>query len=183
MQRVLGKPGIALWKKARGIDDSPIVPYSERKSISTESTFAEDTIDVTRLRATISAMAEKIAFQLRKENRMTACVTVKIRYANFDTLTRQARISYTASDHVLIRKALELFDALYERRLRIRLVGVRFTKLIYGGQQVDLFEDTEKQIRLYEAIDNIKFKYGAGAVMRGSAIGAMNRNFNVTNNK
>ncbi|MCB9232837.1 MAG: DNA polymerase IV [Bacteroidia bacterium] len=170
LQRILGKPGIQLWNRARGIDDSPIVPYVERKSISTERTFAEDSTDIVNLRATIAGMTERIAFKLRKENKMTACVTVKIRYANFDTETRQIRVDYTNSDHVLIRKALELFDALYQRRMRLRLVGVRFTNLIYGSHQVNLFEDTEKQIRLHQAIDNIKFKYGAGALMRGTSV-------------
>lgn len=167
--RILGKSGYTLYQRARGVDPNPVVPYSERKSISTERTFQQDTIDVRRLKAMIAGMAEKLAFQLREKQQLCACITVKIRYSNFDTETRQMRIPYTASDHLLSKKALELFEKLYQRRMLIRLVGVRLSHLIRGGYQVDLFDDTEKQISLYEAIDRIKFKYGAKAIMRGEA--------------
>lgn len=175
LEQILGKTGRSLWKRARGIDDSPVVPYSERKSISTERTFGEDTIDVKGLRATLMGMTEKLAFGIRKENKLTACITVKIRYSNFDTVTKQARIPYTASDHQLAEKALELFEGLYDRRLRIRLIGVRFSDLITGGYQIRLFEDTEKHISLYEAVDKMKFRYGAGAVTRACTVGALGR--------
>ena len=170
LERILGKQGIMLWKRARGIDDSPVVPYTERKSISSERTFGEDTIDLVKLRSTIARMTEKLAFQLRQEQKLCATLTVKIRYANFDTVTRQMRIPYTSCDHVLSRKSRELFDQLYDRRLRIRLVGVRFSSLIHGNPQLDLFEDTQTQVHLYEAIDRMKHKYGAEAVLRGNAI-------------
>lgn len=170
LNRIMGKSGYVLSQRARGVDPSPIVPYSERKSISTERTFQSDTIDVYRLRAFLTRMTEKLAFDLRKSNKLTACVTVKVRYSDFNTYTKQARIAYCASDHVLTKKVLELFDQLYERRVLVRLVGVRFSHLIQGGHQINLFEDTEQDIRLYEAIDVIKHKYGASAVMRASAL-------------
>ncbi len=171
--RLLGKPGMTLYQRARGKDDTPVVPYSERKSISSEQTFAEDTIDLSGLRATLIGMTEKLAFSLRDDQKLTACITVKIRYADFNTVTRQARIPYTAVDHVLSDKAVELFDQLYDRRQRIRLIGVRFSHLIHGGYQINLFEDTQKQIRLYQAIDRMKHRFGAGAVMRASAMGSV----------
>ena len=170
LERILGKQGIMLWKRARGIDDSPVIPYSERKSISSERTFRQDTIDLVMLKATIARMSEKLAFQLRKEQKLCATLTVKIRYANFDTITRQMRIPYTSCDHILSKKALELFHKLYDRRLRIRLVGVRLSNLIHGNPQLDLFDDTQAQVRLYEAIDKMKHKYGAEAVLRGNAV-------------
>lgn len=173
--RIMGKPGATLWQRAHGIDDTPVEPYNERKSISSEQTFAEDTIDIVGLHATLARMTERLAFSLREANKLTACITVKIRYADFNTVTRQARIAYTGSDHELCHKARELFDQLYDRRQRLRLVGVRFSHLICGGYQVNLFEDTQKQLRLYEAIDKIKFRFGAEAVMRASAFGGIGR--------
>jgi len=173
--RLLGKPGQTLFHRARGRDESPVVPYNERKSISSEQTFKEDTIDLVGLKATLTGMTEQLAFSLRKDQKLTACITVKIRYADFNTVTRQARIPYTAADHILADKAKELFDQLYDRRQRIRLVGVRFTHLIHGGHQIDLFEDTQKQIRLYQAVDRMKHRFGAGSVMRASAIGGLGR--------
>lgn len=170
LERIMGKQGIMLWKRARGIDDTPVIPYSERKSISSERTFGQDTIDLYMLRSNLARMIEKNAFQLRKEQKLCATLTVKIRYANFDTVTRQMRIPYTACDHILSKKALELFEKLYDRRLRIRLVGVRLSNLIHGNPQLDLFDDTQSQVRLYKAIDKMKHRYGAEAVLRGNAV-------------
>ncbi|HHG85862.1 MAG TPA: DNA polymerase IV [Bacteroidetes bacterium] len=175
LKRIMGKPGMTLWQRARGIDNRPVTPYNERKSLSAERTFREDTIDMVGLRATLTQMTERLAFSLRKGQKLTACITVKLRYADFNTVTRQARIPYNSSDHHLSGKALELFAQLYDRRQRVRLLGVRFSHLISGGYQINLFEDTEKQIRLYKAIDKIKFRFGADAVMRGSALGGLGR--------
>jgi DNA polymerase-4 len=175
LQRIMGKPGITLWQRARGIDETPVTPYSSRKSLSTERTFGEDSIDVHGMRATLTGMTERLAFGLRESGKLTACITLKLRYADFNTVTRQARIAYTGNDFPLTDKALELFEQLYDRRQRVRLLGVRFSHLICGGYQINLFEDTAKQIRLYEAIDKIKHRFGAGAVMRGSALGGLDR--------
>jgi DNA polymerase-4 len=170
-----GKNGIGLWNKAHGIDESPVVPYSEQKSISTESTFDEDTIDVKRLNAILIAMVEKVAFQLREQQKLTACVTVKIRYSNFDTETRQLRIPYTSSDHVLLRTVTDLFKKLYTRRMLIRLVGVRLSGLVHGSHQINLFDDTAENIHLYEAIDRIKHKHGAEKLIRATTLGVGRR--------
>ena len=171
LERLLGKTGAMLWQRSRGIDNTPVIPFSERKSISTERTFEQDTIDVRSMRSILAGMAAKIAFRLRSEQKLTACVTVRVRYSDFQTVTMQHRIPYTNSDHILVQVAHELFDKLYDRRLLVRLVGVRFSHLIHGGHQISLFEDTETQVRLYEAIDKMKYKYGAGAVMRADAMG------------
>lgn len=181
MERVMGENGIVLWKKANGIDNSPVEPYSERKSISTEETFDTDTIDVTFLKALLVKMVEKLAFQLRTENKLTACITVKIRYSNFDTHTTQCRIPYTSNDHTLIARAKELFDKLYERRLLVRLLGVRFSHLVGGGHQINLFEDSEEIINLYQAMDKMRQKFGDGAVQRAIGTGLNLRKFNPFN--
>jgi DNA polymerase-4 len=162
----LGKNGISLWHKAHGIDPAPVVPYNEQKSISTESTFETDTIDVKKLKSILIAMVEKIAFQLREQRKLTSCVTVKIRYSNFDTETKQMHIPYTSSDHVLLKTTLELFEKLYNRRMLLRLVGVRFSGLVEGNQQIDLFNDTEENINLYQRMDVIRHRYGPEALVR-----------------
>jgi DNA polymerase-4 len=165
-----GKNGLSLWNKANGIDESPVVPYSEQKSISTESTFDSDTIDVKKLKSILTAMVEKVAFQLRTQQKLTSCVTVKIRYSNFDTETRQIHISYTSSDHVLLRVVTQLFDKLYNRRMLIRLVGVRLSSLVHGSHQISLFDDTAETINLYEAIDWIKHKHGVEKLIRATTL-------------
>lgn len=171
MENLLGKNGVELWKRANAIDDTPVVPFSERKSISTENTFDKDTIDVKMLKALLINLVEEIAFKLRKEQKLTACIAVKIRYSNFDTATRQLQIPYTSADHILIRHALELFDKLYDRRMLIRLLGVRFSHLVHGSHQIHLFDDTETYINLYQAMDKIKFKHGFEKIMRATGMG------------
>jgi DNA polymerase-4 len=170
MEKLMGKNGLDIWKKANGIDTAPVVPYSERKSISTETTFEQDTIDVQRLREVLSTMVEKIAFQMRKKGKLTGCITVKIRYANFDTHTLQKTITYTSFDHVLARVALELFGRLYQRRMLIRLIGVRFSHLVSGVQQLDLFDDTPEMVSLYQALDRIRKRYGIMAVTKAISL-------------
>jgi DNA polymerase-4 len=166
LQQLLGKNGTELWRRANGIDESPVIPYHEQKSISTENTFQQDTIDMKFLEGELTRMTERIAFDLRKQNRLTGCITIKLRYSNFETFTKQVRIPYTNADHILLQTARELFHKLYERRMLIRLLGIRFTHLIPGNYQVSLFEDTEEMIRLYQAIDSVKRKYGEQFVMR-----------------
>ena len=172
MFKTLQKTGIEIWKKAQGIDDRPIEQYQERKSISTERTFEKDTIDVVMLKNLMSAMAENLAYQLRKGNKLCACVTVKIRYSDFNTHSIQAKIPYTSADHVLIKRTLELFDKLFQKRLLIRLVGVRFSDLVSGGFQINLFEETEELVNLYQAMDSIRNRFGDSAVRRANGMDA-----------
>ena len=172
LERVFGKNGATIWKKANGIDNTPVVPYSERKSISTERTFDKDTINVVKLKAILLAMAENLAFQLRRGQKLTACITVIVRYSDFNTYTLQARIPYTSADHVLISKTLEMFDKLYNKRLLVRLIGVRFSHLVGGGYQINLFEDAVEMINLYQAMDKVRDKHGDRAVLRAAGIEA-----------
>lgn len=168
LHQLIGKNGQELWKKANGIDETPVVPYSERKSISKENTFSQDTIDVIGIKSIISAMVEQLCFQLRQEKWLTSTVVVKIRYSNFDTETKQYRIPYTSSDHTLLKYALELFEKAYNRRMRIRLIGIKFTGLVHGCHQMNLFEDTEELISLYQTMDKIKTRFGSDSVGRAS---------------
>lgn len=171
--QVMGKNGISVWKKANGIDNTPVVQYSERKSISTERTFDKDTIDIKKLKNLLISMVEKISFELRKKQKLAGCITVKIRYSNFDTHTLQKHLPYTSFDHVLMQTALELFERLYTRRMLIRLIGVRFSNMVGGSQQLDLFDDKPEMTGLYQAMDSIRLRYGNKAVRR--AVGVKNK--------
>lgn len=169
MENVLGKNGRVIWDRANGIDSTPIKPYSERKSISTERTFDADTTDIEMLNRILVTMAEKLAFQLRMKQKLTSCISVKIRYSNFDTHTLQQRIPYTSFDHVLIEAAKTLFARLYNRRLLIRLIGVKLSHLVHGAQQLNLFEDTPEMINLYMAMDKVRKRFGASSLRRAVA--------------
>lgn len=171
MESVLGKNGISLWKKAQGVDNSPVEPWSERKSISTERTFEQDSTDVAKMRSILVAMAENLSYQLRSGNKLTACVTLKIRYSDFQTYSKQRMVPYTSLDRTLIDTTLDLFDSLYQRRVLIRLIGVKFSHLIGGSYQIRLFEDTEKLVRLYKSMDIIRNRFGQQAVMRAVTMG------------
>ena len=170
--QTLGKTGGIIWRRAQGIDHSPVITYNERKSISTERTFDYDTIDMTLLRELIIAMTENLAYQLRRGQKLTSCVSVKIRYADFDTQSRQLKIPYTSADHLLIPRILELFNALYNRRLRVRLIGVKFSHLAGGNYQINLFDDNESAIQLYQAIDRMRLRFGDRSIIRASSLGA-----------
>ena len=178
MEQVLGQNGIFIWRKANGIDNSPVEQYSERKSISTETTFEKDTTDAKAVKATLVNMIEKLTFQLRSEEKLTACVTVKIRYSDFNTYTLQGRLSYTSLDHVLIEKVKELFDKLFQKRMLIRMIGVKFSHLVQGNYQYNMFEDTTEKLQLYQAMDFIRNKYGKDAVSRAVGLEIKQNNFN-----
>ncbi|HLP95217.1 MAG TPA: DNA polymerase IV, partial [Saprospiraceae bacterium] len=168
LQREFGKNGLLMWKKANGEDDSPVVPYREQDSISSERTFHADTIDMRFLQDELRRQTAQLAYQLRALGKLTACVTVKLRYADFNTFTKQAKIPYSAQDGLLESKVLQLFEQLYERRQAIRLLGVRFSELVQGSSQLNLFDNTEKEARLLEAMDKIRNRFGKYAVRKGS---------------
>jgi DNA polymerase IV len=172
MGNVFGKNGISIWKKANGIDNSPVVAYTERKSISTERTFDKDTTDVNKLESIMTAMAENLIFQLRRGNKLTSNVAVKIRYSDFQTYTLQHHIPYSASDHTIIPIILGLYKKLYNRRLLVRLIGVKFSHLVEGGHQINLFEDTGELINLYAEMDKMRDKYGDRAIISAAGFGA-----------
>jgi len=164
LTRVLGSNGLMLWKKANGQDDTPVVPYEDAKSMSTETTFETDVTDRAEMERILSSMTERLAFRMRKNNRLTGTVTVKIRYADFETHTMQKRIPYTAFDHVLAQNVKDIFGKLFSRRLRVRLIGIRFSELIGGNQQLDLFDETPELTRLYQSLDKIRRRFGEDAI-------------------
>jgi DNA polymerase-4 len=164
---VMGENGKQIWEKANGIDNRPVQPYHEQKSIGSERTFETDTTDIKFLHEVLSKMVQDICFDMRKQNRLCATVTLKLRYSDFQTHTAQVRVAYTSYDHVILTKAKELLTKLYDRRLLIRLIGVKVSNLVYGAQQINLFEDSVEMIKLYQALDQIKHWYGKKAIRKG----------------
>lgn len=173
LEKLMGKNGIEIWKRANGIDSTPVISYSEQKSISTEHTFEKDTTDLVKIKQLLVSMVERIAYDLRRQEKLTSCITVKIRYSNFDTHTLQKRIPYTAFDHVLADAAIELFSRLYQRRMLIRLIGVRLSHMVRGVPQLDMFDDTPEKINLYMAMDRIRRRFGQHAIRRAAGVMTM----------
>lgn len=175
LRKTFGRSAEVLRRKAHAEDNSAVVPYREQKSISTECTFDSDTVDVPRLRAMLVSMVEKVAFTLRDQEKLASCIAVKLRYNNFDTITRQCVVPYTSADHIIQRTVLELFEHSYNRNRQLRLIGVRLAGLVHGNYQINLFDDTEAAINLYQSIDHIKHRYGADKIFRANTIGVKRR--------
>jgi len=170
IEKLMGKNGIEIWKRANGIDPTPVISYSEQKSISTEHTFEKDTTDLKQINQLLVSMVEKTAYELRKHEKLASCITVKIRYSNFDTYTLQKRIPYTAFDHIIISAAKELFEKLYQRRMLIRLIGVRLSNLVRGVQQLDMFDNTPEKVSLYMTMDKLRKRFGRYTVQRAAGV-------------
>ncbi len=170
LEKTFGKWGTALWNKAHGISDSIVKQYSEQKSISHENTFNEDTTDLVFLNKELVRLTEQTAYDLRDEKKLTGCVTVKIKYADFEKTTRQEIIDYTSLDDVLLTKVKSLFQKLYKKGEKIRLLGVRFSQLIPFTMQMNLFDDSQERLHLYQAIDGIKNQFGKNFVTKASVI-------------
>jgi DNA polymerase-4 len=166
----LGKWGTDLYRKALGEDDSPITPFHEQKSMSAENTFEEDTDDVAFLEMQITRLVEKLGFELRQDHKWTGCVAIKIRYENFETITRQHILEHTQSDSTLIRRAKDLFKQAYDNSRKVRLLGVRFSHLDDDVLQMSLFDNQAEEKKLYAAIDSIKQQFGKSMVGRAGGL-------------
>jgi len=160
LEATFGKAGIMIYNKANGKDESPVIPYEVQKSISRSTTYEHDTTDMSILRKTIIGFVDELGFELRSQQRLTACVTITIRYADWNTNSKQCRIPYSSTDDVLAETALQLFEKLYDRRMLVRLVRVKFSDFVSGSYQIDLFSDSVEKINLYQAIDGIKKRFG-----------------------
>ncbi|GAC1421656.1 MAG: DNA polymerase IV [Flavisolibacter sp.] len=162
----LGKGGLQLWEKANGISDTAVESYSAQKSISHETTFLEDSNQLDFLHTELIKLTDATAFDLRQENKLTGCMTVKIRYADFTTVSRQEIIDYTGLDDILHRKAKDLFSKLYKKNEKLRLLGIRFSHLVPMTLQTNLFDDASEKLQLYQAIDRIKTEFGRDAITK-----------------
>ncbi|AOM76225.1 DNA polymerase IV [Pedobacter steynii] len=170
MNSILGKNGLSLLQKAKGIDHSPVIPYQEQKSIGTQCTFKADSIDVETINNLLTSMVMDLAFDLRQKKKLTACITITIRYSNFEDVTKQVAIAYTALDRTLILKTKELFRQVYQKRMLLRLVGVRFSNLVAGHEQIDLYSESQEQYSLYQALDKIRNRFGDQAIKLASTM-------------
>ena len=168
--KVLGSNGLTLWQKANGIDNSPVVPYREQKSMGKQHTFEKDSIDFTEIKHLITAMVLQLTYELRQQQKLTSCITITIRYSNFETVSQQARIPYTALDAYLIEKAKALFDKAYSQRMLIRLVGVKFSNLVNGFEQINLYGAAREQYNLCQAMDKIRNRFGEKAIAIASTL-------------
>ena len=178
LETIFGRAGRSIWEKANGLDDSEIIPHSDRKSISTETTFDKNIVDKKTLENVLVSMTEELAFKLRKENKLTSCLAIKIRYANFETHTLQEKIALTSADHILIPGIKNLLARAWNQSRPIRLIGVKLSQLCSGNYQINLFEDNEERLNLYNALDKINFKYGEKTVCRAAGMEIGTRGFN-----
>ncbi len=170
LEEKLGKWGCDLWYKAQGISDGEVNNEREAKSISTENTFHEFTDDTNFLIGEIVRMTEKIAHELRHDSKTAGCITVKIRYNNFETVSRQTSIPATFGDDELIPVAKQLFHLLYDNKRLVRLIGVRLSDLTSDAMQGNLFTDADKKKELYKAIDAVKNKWGNPFLQKGRVV-------------
>jgi DNA polymerase IV len=126
-------------------------------------------------------LTEKTAYSLREDEKLTGCVTVKIRYSNFETTSRQETVDYTALDDVLIAKVKDLFNKSYQKGRPVRLLGVRFSQFIPFTMQMSLFENNVEKLNLYKAVDDIKNQFGAKFISKATTSGLTeNSNKNTT---
>jgi DNA polymerase-4 len=164
----LGKWGESLWQKAHGIGSAEIETNWEQKSMSHENTFDKDHTDIDFLHSELVRLTEKTAYSLRQDELMTGCITVKIRYADFETTSRQETIDYTALDDLLIAKAKDLFNKSYQKGRPVRLLGVRFNQFIPITMQMSLFDNNLEKLNLFKAVDNIKDRFGSKAITKAA---------------
>jgi DNA polymerase-4 len=169
LEKKLGKWGMELWHKSQGIHHSKVTSYHEARSISTENTFDENVSDINFLMSEIVRMTEKIAYELRQDGKVAGCISVKIRYPNFDTTSRQTTIPYTCADDELIPVVKGLFNKLYKKGTPVRLLGVRLSELTNDAIQTNIFWDVEKKTALYKTIDEVKKRFGKSSLHRASS--------------
>src|ERR1043165_3936437 len=180
LEKHLGKWGEALWLKSQGIGSAEVVTDWHQKSMSHENTVDKDYNDIDFLHKELVRLTEKTCYGLREDEKLTGCVTVKIRYSDFETLTRQEVIDYTALDDELIAKAKEIFNKNYQSGRPVRLLGVRFSHMIPITMQMSLFDNRVEKLQLYKAVDDIKDRFGSKILTKAVNEDAKEEAFNFT---
>ena len=170
LEKQLGKWGESLYRKSQGIGSTEIATDWEQKSMSHENTFDKDHKDVEFLHSEIVRLTEKTCYGLREDEKLTGCVTVKIRYSDFETFTKQEVIDYTALDDQLIAKAKDIFNKSYQKGRPVRLIGIRFSQLIPFTMQMSLFDKQVEKLQLYKAVDDIKDRFGSKLVRKAVTV-------------
>jgi len=168
-----GASGELLWRYSRGIDDRKVEPPAEAKSISRETTFGQDTRDRPRLKATLRYLSERIGSQLRQRGKQARCVTLKLRYADFTTITRRHTLRQASdSDQTIFDTGVELLNqALSQEKQKVRLIGIGVSSLTEPAKQLDMLDLSAQRLeQLNKAIDRIRKKYGFTAIQTGRTL-------------
>ncbi len=173
LDRVMGKQGDFLYNAARGLDSRPVMGTSERQGISHERTFAQDITDPGILEHELLSMCEYLGTSLRKQQRMAQVVRIKLRYFDFETITRQIRLKQPTDQHQIVcEQAASLLWRHWDRKRAVRLLGVGVSGLLEGaGYQLQLFGNTDqRQARLNQALDEIRDRYGRDSILPASML-------------
>jgi DNA polymerase-4 len=168
-----GMFGEMLYRHANGVDNSLVTPPEEAKSISRETTFEQDSHDIAFLSATLRYQAEKVGVDLRELGKQAKCVSIKVRYSDFTTITRQCTLPQpTNIDQTIFQTGNDLLQkAVADKRLAIRLIGIGVSNLNEPGMQLSFMNSTEQRLeKLNRAVDRIRDKYGFTAIQTGRTI-------------
>lgn len=170
VRHLLGVGGEMLQRWAKGIDDRKVESPTAAKSISRETTFTKDVSEPYVLKATLRYLSEKVGAELRLQERCARCVTLKLRYSDFETITRRRSLAAPSNiDQAFFTAGLELLEkALSPRHRPVRLLGIGVSDLIYSGGQPDIFEISIRQLRLLNScVDRLRRKYGFSVLQSG----------------
>jgi DNA polymerase-4 len=176
LERRFGKYGADLHRHAQGIDNRPVTIEYEAKSISQEVTFAKDTTDLTYLRGVLRDLSFKVGYRMRSDGVCARVIRIKLRWSDFTTHTRQVALANpTDQDSVIYATAESLLMKLWQSDRPVRLIGVGAANLIDQVHQLSLFDQqSEKERRLLDALDDLREKYGKGAIQRADRLDRKN---------
>ena len=170
LRRNFGAWGDLLYLWSNGIYHSPVTSPEPPKSISRETTFLEDTADRPFLLGTLRYLAERVGAELRQEGKRARCVVIKVRYANFQTVTRHRTLELPVGyDEAIFQEGVALFlKALQERKERVRLIGIGVADLVPHIEQLTLLVRPEQRWeRLSDAIDQVRHRHGFTSLQTG----------------
>jgi len=173
IKRQFGATGAVIHSYAMGIDDREVEAPGEAKSISQQLTFARDTLDRNSLEANLHNLCQEVCQELRGQKKSAKCVAIRLRYADFKTITRQVILKETSDvTQVIFAAAQQLLSkALAQQGKPVRLIGIRISSLVGEEKQLPMFDSgTEKPEHLDKAIDKIRRKYGPTAIKTGNGI-------------
>ena len=168
-----GASGEVLQRFASGVDERKVEPPGEAKSISRETTFAQDTRNRPQLEATLRYLSERVGGELREPNKQACCVTLKLRYADFTTITRSRTLSQPFdADQTIFETGLGLLKkALSQDKRAVRLIGIGVSHLTKPGSQLSMWDSSALKLgQLNRAIDRIRQKYGFTAIQTGRTL-------------
>jgi len=168
-----GIAGVIIHNHANGIDERKVEPPGEAKSISRETTFGRDTSDGSLLSATLRYLSEKVGSALRRKGKQAGCITLKLRYADFTTITRQQTLSQAGdSDQIIFDTGCKLLKKeLSAEKQAVRLIGIGVASLVESGRQLDMLDASDMRLKKLDmAIDRIRQKYGFTAIQTGRTL-------------